>query len=134
MLSFGRGHEGLPGSTAGEATDTDGSGPPARVCSCASCARRSEAVGVSSWLGGRLPIRALSRAIVVVSAPLKSSERWFTNSWANALAMSAERFGLPAVASIAMMLLWLSGCTLIEPRRASRLKPNAWRVRTRSAT
>ena len=109
MLSFGRGQDGLPGWTAGEATDTDGSGPAGEGLQLRELRAQIGGSRRVELAGGRLAIRDFSRAIVAVSAPLKSSERWFTNSWANALAMSAERLGLPAVASIAMMLLWLSG-------------------------
>ena len=49
--------------------------------------------------------------------------------------MLAARVGLPAVATIAMMLLWLIGWTLIEPSSASAAQAERLvRVRTRSAT
>ena len=59
--------------------------------------------------------------------------RCLTSSTANAFAIAAARLGLPAVATMEMMLLWLSGLTLIEPSSALRPMWKPYPVLTPSA-
>ena len=48
-------------------------------------------------------------------------DRCLSSCAAKAFAIAAAREALPAVAWMAMMLLWLNGFTSIEPRSALRL-------------